>query len=622
MAGLIEDYALIGNCATCALVGRDGSIDWLALPRADSEACFAALLGSVDHGRWLIEPVEAAPEVKRRYQDGTLVLETEFHTPEGAMVVIDCMDRRAGHTDVLRMVKGLRGRVAVRMELVLRFEYGKVTPWVRRLPDGRLRAIAGANQVVLASGVDTHGSGMKTVAEFEVSEGQEVPFALTWADSYKPTPSSPKVHETIENIAKSWRTWSSHFKGESKYGDAMLRSLITLKALSHADTGGIIAAATTSLPEELGGSRNWDYRYCWLRDSTFTLLALLGAGFHKEAKEWRDWLLRAIAGSPDQMQILYGVAGERRIIESKIPWLPGYGGSKPVREGNAASGQVQTDVYGEVMDLLFQARKNGIAELEASWALEKELLRHLESIWNKPDQGIWEVRGKSRHFTHSKVMAWVAFDRAVRTVEEFQAEGPVDQWRKLRADIHDEVCRSGFNKSLNSFTQYFGGETMDASLLLMPLVGFLPATDKRVLGTVALIEKRLLRDGFVLRYEPNPEVEGVRGSEGVFLACSFWLADNYVYQKRERDARKLFENLLALRNDVGLLSEEYSVENHRMAGNFPQAFSHVALVNTAHNLERDAFTAGQRANRHGGHASAGAGSSGSRQETETGVGSR
>ncbi|HWF45766.1 MAG TPA: glycoside hydrolase family 15 protein [Bryobacteraceae bacterium] len=619
MAGLIEDYALIGNCATCALVGRDGSIDWLSLPRCDSEACFAALLGTEEHGRWLIQPVAETPEVKRRYQEGTLVLETEFHTTDGAMVLIDCMDRRGDHTDVLRIVKGLHGRVAVRMELVLRFEYGKVTPWVQRQPDGRLKAIAGANQVVLASGVDTHGDGMKTVAEFEISEGQEVPFALTWAHSYKPTPSSPKVREAVENIAKSWRTWSAHFKGKSKSSDAVLRSLITLKALSHADTGGIIAAATTSLPEELGGSRNWDYRYCWLRDSTFTLLALLGAGFHKEAKEWRGWLLRAIAGSPEQMQILYGVAGERRIIESKIPWLPGYAGSKPVREGNAASGQVQTDVYGEVLDLLFQARKSGIAELEASWALEKQLLRHLEPIWNKPDHGIWEVRGESRHFTHSKVMAWVAFDRAVRTVEEFQAEGPVDQWRKLRADIHDEVCRSGFNQSLNSFTQYFGGETMDASLLLMPLVGFLPATDKRVLGTVAMIEKRLLRDGYVLRYEPNPEVEGVKGSEGVFLACSFWLADNYIYQKRERDARKLFENLLALRNDVGLLSEEYSVENRRMVGNFPQAFSHVALVNTAHNLEGDAVTAGQRADS---HKASGARSSGSRQKAGTGVGSR
>lgn len=609
MPGLIEDYALIGNCATCALVGRDGSIDWLGLPRFDSEACFAALLGSVENGRWLIEPVAAAPEVKREYREGTLVLETEFRTQEGTVVVIDCMDRRGDHTDVLRMVKGRQGRVAMRMELVLRFEYGKVTPWVQREPDGRLKAIAGANQVVLSSSVDTHGSGMKTVAEFELSEGQEVSFALTWAHSYKPTPSSPKVSEAIEDISKSWRQWSSHFKGKSKYKEAVLRSLITLKALSHTDTGGIVAAATTSLPEELGGNRNWDYRFCWLRDSTFTLLGLVGAGYHKEAKEWREWLLRAIAGSPDQMQILYGVAGERRLNESEISWLQGYAGSKPVREGNAASGQVQTDVYGEVLDLLFQARKSGIAELEASWALEKELLRHLETIWDKPDKGMWEVRGKPRQFTHSKVMAWVAFDRAVRTVEEFNAEGPVDQWRQLRADIHDEVCRSGFNTSLKAFTQYFGGETMDASLLLMPLVGFLPATDKRVLGTVEMIEKRLLRDGYLLRYEPDPEVEGIHGSEGVFLACSFWLVDNYVYQKRERDARKLFESLLALRNDVGLLSEEYSVKNSRMVGNFPQAFSHVALVNSAHNLEGDAVTAGQRANH---HKTAGASSSGSR----------
>jgi GH15 family glucan-1,4-alpha-glucosidase len=615
----IEDYALIGNCVTCALVGRSGSIDWLGLPRFDSQACFAALLGTEDHGRWLIAPTSTPTEVKRRYREGTLVLETEFHTPDGVILVIDCMDRRGDHTDVLRMVKGLSGRVAVRMELVLRFDYGKVIPWVKREHDGRLKAVAGANQVVLTSTIPTHGDGMKTVAEFEVGKGEEVPFALTWAHSYKPTPSSPKVDEAIENIENSWRTWATRFKGTSKYSDAVLRSLITLKALSHSDTGGIVAAATTSLPEELGGSRNWDYRYCWLRDSTFTLLALLGAGFHKEAKEWREWLLRAIAGSPDQMQILYGVGGERLLNESEISWLPGYAESKPVREGNAASGQVQTDVYGEVLDLLFQARKSGIAGLEASWSLEKELLRHLESIWNKPDSGFWEIRGKPRQFTHSKVMAWVAFDRAVRTVEEFQAEGPVDLWRKLRSDIHDEVCRSGFNKSLNSFTQFFGGETMDASLLLMPLVGFLPATDKRVLGTVAMIEKRLLRDGFVMRYEPNPEVEGVRGQEGVFLACSFWLADNYVYQKRERDARKLFESLLALRNDVGLLSEEYSVKKRRMVGNFPQAFSHVALVNTAHNLEGDAVTAGQRANSHKTRHASG---SASHQEAETGVASR
>jgi GH15 family glucan-1,4-alpha-glucosidase len=598
MSGLIEDYALIGNCATCALVGRDGSIDWLGLPRFDSEACFAALLGSEEHGRWQIAPIAEAPEVTRKYREGTLVLETEFHTPEGDVVLIDCMDRRGEHTDVVRLVKCVRGLVAMRMELILRFDYGRVPPWVQREPDGRLKAIAGADQVVLATTVAVRGEGLKTVAEFEMSEGEEVPFVLTWAHSYKPTPTSPKVAQAIESITKSWQKWSSHFKGTSKYSEAVLRSLITLKALSHTDTGGIIAAATTSLPEELGGSRNWDYRYCWLRDSTFTLLALLGAGFHKEAQEWREWLLRAIAGSPDQMQIMYGVAGERRLNEYEIPSLPGYAGSKPVRVGNAASSQVQTDVYGEVLDLLYQSRKSGLAELEASWSLEKELIKHLASSWNKPDCGIWEVRGKPRQFTHSKVMAWVAIDRAVRTVEDFGAEGPVDEWRQLRADIHDEVCRSGFNKSINSFTQYFGGDTVDASLLLMPLVGFLPATDKRVEGTVAMVEKRLLRDGFVMRYEPDPKVEGLHGSEGVFLACSFWLADNYVFQKREREARKLYETLLALRNDVGLLSEEYSPQNGRLVGNFPQAFSHVALVNTAHNLEGDATTSGQRANHH------------------------
>jgi GH15 family glucan-1,4-alpha-glucosidase len=470
---------------------------------------------------------------------------------------------------------------------------------VQREPGGRLKAVAGADQVVLETTAPVRGEGMKTVAEFEVSEGEEVPFSLTWAQSYRPTPTSPKVAESIQRITEGWQKWSSHFKGTSKYSGPVLRSLLTLKALSHHDTGGIAAAATTSLPEELGGSRNWDYRYCWLRDSTFTLLALLGAGFHKEAKEWREWLLRAIAGSPDEMQIMYGMAGERSLYEYEIPWLPGYAGSLPVRIGNAASSQVQTDVYGEVLDLLYQARKGGLAELEASWSLEKQLIAHLETIWNKPDQGLWEVRGEPRQFTHSKVMAWVAIDRAVRTIEDFGAEGPLDRWRQLRAAIHDEVCRSGYNESMNSFTQYFGGTTVDASLLLMPLVGFLPATDKRMIGTVAMIEKRLLRDGFVLRYEPDPKVEGLQGAEGVFLACSFWLADNYTFQNRKTEGRELFERLLALRNDVGLLSEEFSVKDRRMVGNFPQAFSHVALVNTAHNLEGDATTAGQRANHHG-----------------------
>ena len=433
MAGLIEDYALIGNGQTCALVGRDGSIDWLGLPRFDSAACFAALLGSDNHGRWLLAPVAEAPEVTRRYRDGTIVLETEFKTAEGTILIIDCMDRRGEHADVLRLVKGVSGRVSVRMELVLRFEYGRVCPWVEREPGGRLKAVAGADQVVLATTAPIRGEGMKTVAEFEVSEGEEVPFALTWAKSYRPTPTSPKVAQSIQRITEGWQKWSSHFKGTSKYSGPVLRSLLTLKALSHHDTGGIAAAATTSLPEELGGSRNWDYRYCWLRDSTFTLLALLGAGFHQEAKEWREWLLRAIAGSPDEMQIMYGMAGERSLYEYEIPWLPGYAGSLPVRIGNAASSQVQTDVYGEVLDLLYQARKGGLAELEASWSLEKQLIAHLETIWNKPDQGLWEVRGEPRQFTHSKVMAWVAMDRAVRTIEDFGAEGPLDRWRQLKS---------------------------------------------------------------------------------------------------------------------------------------------------------------------------------------------
>ncbi len=584
MTQLIEDYALIGNNATCGLVGRNGSIDWLGFPRFDSAACFAALLGSEENGHWTIAPKAERPSVTRRYRQGTLVLETEFSTSEGTVVIIDCMDRRGDHQDVIRLVRGLRGRVGMRMELALRFEYGTVIPWVSRTEDGRLRAVAGADQITFATPIELRGEDLKTRADFTVEEGRTVPFVLTWSYSFGPHPPPLDAETAINDVTRSWEKWSAKHQGKEPYGEAVLRSLITLKALTHHRTGGIVAAATTSLPEEIGGERNWDYRYCWLRDSTFTLYALMEAGFTDEAKAWRDWLLRAVAGSPEQMQIMYGVAGERRLTEFELPELPGYEGSQPVRIGNAASEQLQLDVYGEVLDSFYQARRKGLQKLEAGWNLERALVGHLENIWMKPDDGIWEIRGKRRHFVHSKVMAWVGVDRAVRTMQEFHEEGPLDRWIKLRADIHDEVCRFGFSKELNSFVQYFGGKELDASLLMLPLVGFLPPEDPRIKGTVAAIEKGLMNDGFVARYNTQKSVDGLSGDEGVFLACSFWLVDNYVLQHRLDEARALFDRLLAVRNDVGLLSEEYDPKEGRQLGNFPQAFSHLALVNSAHNL--------------------------------------
>ncbi len=584
MAQLIEDYALIGNNATTALVGRNGSIDWLGFPRFDSAACFAALLGSEENGHWTIAPKIGHPGIKRQYRPGTLVLETEFSTAEGAAVLIDCMDRRGDHQDVLRLVHGVRGRVEMQMELTIRFEYGTVVPWVTRMEDGRLRAVAGPDQIVFAAPVDLHGEDFKTRAEFTVEEGQTVPFALTWSRSFGPLPPPVDVANAVQNVMRSWEKWSSKHTPKGPYCDSVLRSIITLKALTHHRTGGIVAAATTSLPETIGGVRNWDYRFCWLRDSTFTLYALMEAGFMDEAKAWRDWLLRAVAGSPDQMQIMYGVAGERRLTEFELPELPGYEGSQPVRIGNAASEQLQLDVYGEVLDSFYLARKKGLQKLDAVWNMECALVRHLENIWTKPDDGIWEIRGPRRHFVHSKVMAWVAVDRAVRTMQEFGETGPLERWLRLRADIHDEVCRFGFSRDLNSFVQYFGSKELDASLLMLPLVGFLPAEDPRIQGTVSAIEKGLMHDGFVARYNTHSDVDGLPGDEGVFLACSFWLVDNYVLQHRIGEARALFERLLTLRNDVGLLSEEYEPKERRQLGNFPQAFSHLALVNSAHNL--------------------------------------
>lgn len=584
MTQLIEDYALIGNNATAALVGRNGSIDWLSFPRFDSAACFASLLGTKQNGHWMVTPQAEHPTVTRRYRPGTLVLETQFETPEGACVLIDCMDRHHESQHVLRLLRGIRGNVPMQMELAIRFDYGTVTPWVTRLDDGRVQAIAGPDRLTLATPIELYGEDLMTRAKFSVGEGQEIPFALTWSNSFTDEPAPVKVAENIENVSKAWETWSSRHIPRGEYAEPVLRSIITLKALAHHKTGGIIAAPTTSLPEGIGGVRNWDYRYCWLRDSTFTLYALLGAGFIQEAREWRDWLLRAVAGNADQIQIMYGVAGERRLTEFELDHLQGYEGSSPVRIGNAASEQLQLDVYGEVLDSLFQARCKGLGESNAGWDLQAALVDHLENIWQEPDDGIWEVRGGRRHFVFSKVMAWVAFDRAVRSIEQFGEKGPLERWRKIRSEIHDEVCRLGYSRDVNAFVQSFGSKHLDASVLMMPLVGFLPPDDPRVKSTVAAIEKNLLSDGFVARYDTSSAVDGLSGSEGVFLACSFWLADNYYLQGRHEEARELFEQLLAIRNDVGLLSEEYDPKEKRMLGNFPQAFSHLTLVNTAHNL--------------------------------------
>lgn len=547
-------------------------------------ACFAALLGTRDNGRWLIAPKCEKPTVQRRYREGTLILETDFSTPEGTVVLIDFMDRHSDHSDVIRIVRGLRGKVSMQMELIIRFDMGAVAPWVTRLPDGRVRAVGGPDQLILETKVQVQGKDLTTVAEFEIAEGEDVGFSIRWAHSWSAVPKSPDVHKSLEAVEKSWQDWSKHFKGAGKWSEAVLRSLITLKALSHHATGGIVAAATTSLPEWVGGSRNWDYRYCWLRDATFTLYSLMSSGFLDGAKAWREWLVRAIAGSQDKMQIMYGIAGERQLTEFEVDWLCGYGDSKPVRVGNAASEQVQLDVFGEVVDMLYQARRYGLDSREPVWALQKALVSHLEKLWYRPDEGIWEVRGGPKQFTHSKVMAWVAVDRAVRTMEEFGEEGPLDEWRALRAHIHDCVCKFGFNQAKNSFVQSFGSERLDASLLMLPLVGFLPANDPRMLGTVAAIERELLSDGFVARYRTDDAVDGIQEPEGVFLACSFWLADNYVMQGRKEEAEQSFRRLLGLRNDVGLLSEEYDPVSQRHVGNFPQAFSHVSLVNTAHNL--------------------------------------
>jgi GH15 family glucan-1,4-alpha-glucosidase len=592
----IENYGLIGDAHTAALVGRDGSIDWLCLPRFDSDACFARLVGTEDNGFWRIAPAESPrpgqgePMLaeRRRYIDNTLVLESEFDTSSGTVRITDFMPRRDQYPEVVRLVEGVSGTVQMRMDLAIRFGNGNVLPWVRRI-GASLSGIAGPDALALWTPAQTVGEDMTTVSEFSVSAGHHVPFVLAWHPSNIGPPRPTDAMYAARQTERWWHEWSSlAMPGEDEWAEAVMRSVIVLKALTYEPTGGIVAAPTTSLPEAIGGERNWDYRYCWLRDATLTLSALLAAGYNDEALAWRDWLLRAVAGDVSKLQILYGVAGERDLYEREIDYLVGYENSKPVRTGNAAAGQFQLDVYGEVLSVLHESRRLG--ELAGpAWDLELKLLDFLETGWREPDDGIWEVRGPRRHFTHSKVLAWTAVDRAIKDIELFGFEGPLERWKALRTEIFDEVCAKGFDADRNTFTQFYGSRELDASLLIIPAMGFLPATDERVVGTVRAIENELMEDGFVLRYTTSDTVgiDGLSSREGAFLPCSFWLADCYELMGRQDDAIKLFNRLLALRNDLGLLSEEYDPVRKRLVGNFPQAFSHIALIDTAINLSRD-----------------------------------
>lgn len=591
----IEDYALIGDCRSAALVGRNGSIDWLCWPRFDSDACFAALLGTSENGRWQIYPADPVPRVTRLYAGDTMILETIFDTADGSVSLIDFMSIGSSDPSVIRLVKGRRGKVSMCMHLILRFDYGTTVPWVTQLEDGSgVSAIAGPSRVVLRTPVPLRGETFATVAEFDVAEGECIPFVLSHKASHLSPPTTIDWRSAFDETEAFWLDWASRCTYTGPRRESVLRSLLTLKALTYAETGGIVAAPTTSLPECLGGQRNWDYRFCWLRDATLTLMALLSAGYRDEAESWRSWLHRSVAGHPDQLQIMYGLSGERRLSEWEVPWLSGYQGAAPVRIGNAASAQLQLDVYGELIDAVYQARKEGLAPVASAWALQETLIEHLEQIWQDPDDGIWEVRGPRQHFTFSKVMAWVALDRSVRDAEHFELQAPLERWRQLRDRIHATVCEQGFDRSKNAFTQSFGSSELDASLLLIPMVGFLPASDPRVSGTVAAIEKELMVDGLVLRYRTKTGVDGLPPGEGVFLPCSFWLADNYSLLGRDDEAKVLFDRLLSLRNDVGLLSEEYDPQARRLAGNFPQAFSHLSLIGTALNLH-DVGPATQRA---------------------------
>jgi GH15 family glucan-1,4-alpha-glucosidase len=585
MPSRIEQYALIGDTQTAGLVADDGSLDWLCAPRFDSPACFAALVGDDSHGRWLLGPAAGGRAARRQYRDGTLVLETEFETPEGAVRIIDFMPLRDETIDVIRIVEGIRGAVPMRMDLVIRFDYGSIVPWMHRHRGG-LHAIGGPDALMLDTPIETRGEDMRTVAEFTVRARERIPFVLSYLPSTAPVPEPADAEAALVRTSQWWRRWSARSTYEGEWSGLVQRSAITLKALTYQPTGGLLAAATTSLPEWIGGVRNWDYRFCWLRDATFSLYALLTLGYEAEARAWREWLVRAVAGSPDRMQIMYGPAGERRLTELELDWLPGYEGSRPVRTGNAASAQFQLDVYGEVADTLHVTRKLGMPVKASVKGIGKAILDFLEDGWRQPDDGIWEVRGPAQHFTHSKVMAWVAFDRAVKSSElpGFDMHLDVDQLRATRDEIHAEVCARGFDAERNAFVQFYGSTALDASLLMIPLVGFLPPDDARVAGTVAAIEKELVCDGFVQRYETDAGVDGLPAGEGVFLPCSFWLADNLALMGRMDDARALYERLIGLCNDVGLLSEEFDPASGRMLGNFPQAMSHVALVNTASNL--------------------------------------
>jgi len=594
MSRLIEDYALIGDCETAALVGRDGSIDWLCWPRFDSAACFAALLGGREHGRWLIAPTGSIVRMSRCYRGHTLILETTFTTADGVATVIDFMPPRGSNSDVVRIVRGDAGRVRMHTELILRFDYGRTVPWMTKRADNSYCAIAGPDLVVLHTTAQLRGKELTTVGEFDVAAGTTVSFVLTHGPSHLVPPDAADPEPALASTEAFWNEWMAHGV-EGDWAHVLGRSLVTLKALTYAPTGGLVAAPTTSLPERIGGARNWDYRFCWVRDATLTLLALMNAGYYGEAGAWRDWLLRAAAGAPAQLQIMYGVAGERRLPETSLSWLPGYAGSKPVRIGNDAAHQLQLDVYGELMDALYQARRGGLTPRETDWAFQTALLDHLQTVWHEPDAGIWEMRGPAQQFTFSKVMAWVAFDRGVRTAEQFSLRAPVDRWRETRRTIHDTVCRFGFNQERRSFTQAFGSAELDASVLLLPTVGFLPVDDPRVRGTISAIERELLIDGVVLRYNTHAGADGLPPGEGAFLACTLWLADAYVLLGRRQDAEALFHHVLSLANDVGLLSEEYDPHAKRLVGNFPQAFSHVALINTAHNLARSTKPAKQRA---------------------------
>ncbi len=582
----ISDYALIGDCETAALVGLDGSIDWLCWPRFDAGACFSAILGDHEHGHWRIAPAEGGAPGVRRYAGDTLILETDFTCEGGRVRVIDFMPiRKSSHlSELVRIVVGLEGEVRMRLDLRIRFDYGRIIPWVHRVEGGALRAVAGPHAVVLKTPVETRGEDHSTVAEFTVSKGDRVPFILAYEASHLPPPKICNAEDALEETEGFWTEWAGRCNYRGQWPEAVMRSLITVKALTYRPTGGVVAAPTSSLPEKVGGERNWDYRYCWLRDASFTLLSLINAGYRDEAEAWADWLLRAVAGSASHVQPLYGVAGEHRCDEIELDWLPGYRGSRPVRIGNAAYKQLQVDVYGHVTDTLHEARALGLDLSEASADMQAEILKQLEKVWKKADEGIWEIRSDRRHFVHAKLMSWVGFDRAVKSAEKFGLSGPVDHWRRLRDEIKAEICEKGWSEKKRSFVQSYGKDALDASVLLMPIMGFLPPDDPRMISTVEAIERELMRDGFVLRYDTEEAPDGLAGEEGAFLACSFWLVDNYILQGRRDEACRLFEKLLDLRNDVGLLAEQWDWNEGKQVGNFPQAFSHFALIDAAFNF--------------------------------------